>query len=540
MMRSLFSGVSGLRSQQTGMDVIGNNIANVNTIGYKASRVTFSDVLSQTIQGAASPQGGRGGTNPKQIGLGVTVASIDTLFGNSSFQSTGNPTDLAIQNDGFFMVTDGSSTYYTRAGNFDFDEDDNFVIPGTGLRVLGYMADVNGNINTSGQPTPIQLALKNMDPSATTIVDFANNLKASELVGTQKSITVKTFDTLGVRHDANVTYTKSATNQWLVSVSVPDALPGTVTNAHYVLNFDTNGKLTSVSGLDPTVTAAPPAPATTINIPDMKLDNSADGKKTVGTYTVFDRNNIAHTLEVTFTYNAADDNWTYNAVDNASGKSSGGTVEWDTATSTYTGFSSLTVGSGATADTFTINLATPVDPAVAGPISVDADPSYTTAAVGNLGFSTASGGAPSSIELDFSSLKQDGSDSNITGKSDGWAAGVLDSKTVDTSGTIVGHFSNDRTLALGQISLATFSNPGGLIKIGGTLFTESSNSGDPNVGTPGSGGRGTINPGNLEMSNVDLAQEFSNMIVTQRAFQANSKIISTSDEMLQELANLKR
>lgn len=535
MMRSLFSGVSGLRSQQTGMDVIGNNIANVNTTGYKASRVTFSDVLSQTIQGAASPQGGRGGTNPKQIGLGVTVASIDTLFGNSSFQSTGNPTDLAIQNDGFFMVTDGSSTYYTRAGNFNFDEDDNFVIPGTGLRVMGYMADVNGNINTSGQPMPIQLALKNMDPSATTIVDFANNLKASELVGTQKSITVKTFDTLGVRHDANVTYTKSATNQWLVSVSVPDALPGTLTNEHYVLNFDTDGKLTSVSGLDPTVTAAPPA-ATTLNVTGMKLDNSADGQKTVGTYTVFDRNNIAHTLEVTFTYNAADDNWTYNAVDNASGKSSGGTVEWDG--TTYTGFSSLTVGSGATADTFTVALATPVAPGASG--TGGASTSYTTAAVGNLGFSTASGGAASSIELDFSNLSQNSSDSNITGKSDGWAAGVLDSKTVDTSGTIVGHFSNDRTLALGQISLATFSNPGGLIKIGGTLFTESSNSGDPNIGTPGSGGRGTINPGNLEMSNVDLAQEFSNMIVTQRAFQANSKIISTSDEMLQELANLKR
>ena len=147
MMSSLFSAVSGMKNHQTRMDVIGNNIANVNTYGFKAGRVTFQDQLSQTLQGASMPQNNRGGTNPMQKGLGVGIASIDTLFTDGSYQSTGKATDLSIQGDGFFILSDGANQYYTRAGNFDFDTDGNYVVPGTGLKVMGWMADATGVID---------------------------------------------------------------------------------------------------------------------------------------------------------------------------------------------------------------------------------------------------------------------------------------------------------------------------------------------------------------------------------------------------------
>ncbi|MGB9839457.1 flagellar hook-basal body complex protein, partial [Thermovenabulum sp.] len=138
MMRSMFAGVTGLRNHQIKMDVIGNNIANVNTVGYKKSRVTFQEALAQTMRGASAPQNARGGTNPLQVGLGMTIGAIDTIHTPSSLETTGNMTDLAIEGDGFFVVTDGQERYYTRAGNFGFDEEGNFVNTSTGYKVMGW------------------------------------------------------------------------------------------------------------------------------------------------------------------------------------------------------------------------------------------------------------------------------------------------------------------------------------------------------------------------------------------------------------------
>ena len=165
MMRSLFSGVAGLRSHQTAMDVIGANISNVNTVGYKGSDVNFSDVISQTMQGASAATGTRGGTNPIQVGLGMGLASVSTNFTNGSYQSTGKQTDLAIQNDGFFILSDGANQYYSRAGNFDFDSAGNYLVPGTGMKVMGWQADVNGTINTTGPVTSIQVPKGTMMPA---------------------------------------------------------------------------------------------------------------------------------------------------------------------------------------------------------------------------------------------------------------------------------------------------------------------------------------------------------------------------------------
>lgn len=411
MMRSLFSGVSGLRAQQTGMDVIGNNIANVNSVGFKASRATFADIMSQTVAGASAPQNGRGGTNPKQVGLGTTVASIDTLFGNSSMQSTGVNTDLAIQNNGFFMVTDGNNQYYTRAGNFNFDELNNFGYSNTGFRVMGWMANAAGVVNTTGAPVPIQITNTTMDAKESKSLTCTGNLAASAAVGDTQTSTATVYDQQGLPHDLTITYTKNAANDWTATITPVDAVNDTIAaGASTNIVFDGAGKVTT--------------PATFV----------------------------------------------------------------------------------------TLTLAT-----------------------------TSGAATPINMDLHFEKLTQTGKDMDLQiPQTDGYASGVLNGKTIDVNGNIVGSFTNNRTQVLGQIALADFDNPGGLQKVGNTMFAVTSNSGAPKIGTANTGSRGSINPGNLEMSNVDLAQEFANMIVSQRAFQANSKIISTTDEMLQELANLKR
>lgn len=180
MTRSLFSGVSGLKTHQSRMDVVGNNIANVNTTGFKASRMTFADTLYQTQAGASSPNGSRGGTNPKQVGLGVGVSTIDTLFTDASPSATGKNTDLALSGNGLFVVKDGTGTYYTRDGSFEFDAQGNYVLPGSGKFVQGWMADADGNLTTTGGTTDIVIPSgQSIAPKAATKAVFSNNLNAS-------------------------------------------------------------------------------------------------------------------------------------------------------------------------------------------------------------------------------------------------------------------------------------------------------------------------------------------------------------------------
>jgi flagellar hook protein FlgE len=411
MMRSMFSGVSGLRNHQIRMDVIGNNIANVNTIGFKGSRVNFQDILSQTIQGAAAPQNNRGGTNPMQVGLGMAVASIDTIFTDGSTQTTGKQTDLALQGNGFFIVNDGAKSYYTRAGNFDFDTAGNYIVPGTGLMVQGWTG-ANGLINTNAAPGNIQIPVgQSMAPVATTGISYRNNLDADTAVGPAGAFqtSVPVYDSLGNQHNIQVTYTKTAANTWTWSVSESDP------------------NISAITGL---------------------------GTATFTASGVFSANNVVTPISLTLTNGAA---------------------------------------------------------------------------------------TPLGVNIDLTALTQYSDDMTLTGENDdGYASGSLTTITMDTSGVITGSFSNNRSLALAQVALATFNNPGGLIKASENKYEQSNNSGLAQVGTANSGGRGKLAPGSLEMSNVDLSAEFTNMIITQRGFQANSKIITTSDEMLQELVNMKR
>ncbi len=534
MMRSLFAGVSGLRNHQTRMDVIGNNIANVNTVGFKGSRVSFQDVMSQTIQGASGSTGDRGGTNPMQIGMGMGLASIDTVFTDGSFQPTGKQTDLSIQGQGFFILSDGDGQVYTRAGNFDFDDTGNYLVPGTGYKVMGWMADANGNINTAGTIGAIQIPVgAAMAAKTTTQMDFANNLSAAAINGTAATTSINVYDSLGISHKIVHTFVKESDNTWLYGTSVDDAkTPPGVTGALGKVVFTSTGGVQSIGGITATV------PTTALTVPTFKMDPTLNATHTQN-FTVFDGDNVPHVYKATFTTTGAT-TWSYSLTDQANPEgvaATSGTITWNGGTSTYTGFGPLNVNGTNVA----FNITAHSDPAGGPTFNATPTSPYTATAIAPLGFTPAGGGDPMSVNLVLSKLTQFGGATTIQAvNQDGYSSGTLDTTTIDPQGVIIGRFTNGQSKNLGQVALATFSNPAGLNKAGSSLFAESNNSGVAQVGTAGSGGRGKLSPGTLEMSNIDLAQEFSNMIITQRGFQSNSKIISSTDEMLQELANLKR
>jgi len=420
MMRSLFSGVAGLKSHQTRMDVIGNNIANVNTVGFKTGRVTFQDTLNQTLAGSASATGNLGATNPKQIGLGVGISSIDTIFTDGSVQSTGKNTDLCISGAGFFVVANGNENYYTRNGDFQFDPNGTFISVGGGTKVQGWTADSSGTINTSGATGDIVVkAGQTMAAKATTTATFDKNLNADSTVGTAVSTTMTAYDSLGVKYSIPVTVTRqtagaSMSGKWTATIA------GTITGSD-------GTKLTT------------PAAGTTIF--------SAD-------------------------------------------------------------FDSSGAVSGATPAT--------------------------------LGITTTNGSAALSINVDFSSLTQVTGTSTLTTDYNGYTAGTLGSVDLNDQGGVVGTYSNGEKRTLAQVALAVFNNPAGLTKSGGSLYSESNSSGKVQITSANNGGAGKITPTALEMSNVDLSEQFSDMIITQRGFQSNSKIITVADEMIETLVNMKR
>lgn len=409
MMRSMFAGVTGLRNHQIKMDVIGNNIANVNTVGYKKSRVTFQEALAQTMRGASAPQNARGGTNPLQVGLGMTIGAIDTIHTPSSLETTGNMTDLAIEGDGFFVVTDGQERYYTRAGNFGFDEEGNFVNTSTGYKVMGWQ---NAQSKTPQNISTINIKKgMMMQAKATSKISFAKNLNAADPDNTSYVIPFKVYDSLGNLHNLTITFTKTNTpNTW-----------------DFTINVDPNSN---------------------INI----SPNTGTGQLQFNENGILNSNN-SYQLKITGIPGASD----------------------------------------------------------------------------------------ITIDLDFSNVTQHARETTVDlSYQDGYAAGTLLGIAIDSSGTITGVFDNGINQELAQIALCNFDNPSGLMKAGKNMFRESANSGVPQIGLPGTGGRGSVSPGSLEMSNVDLAEEFTQMIITQRGFQANSRIITASDEMLQDLVNLKR
>jgi flagellar hook protein FlgE len=390
------------------MDVVGNNIANVNTAGYKASVVTFQEALTQTLQGPAAGGDDAGGSNAIQIGLGTKVATIDAVFTQGASQITGRNTDLAIQGDGFFVLENAGSRYYTRAGNFSFDSAGNFTAPG-GARVMGWTADSSGTIDFSQPLQAIQLPLTQViDPITTTDVSLGGNLPANAAVGDSQVTTISIYDSVGNAHEMVATFTKTGVNTWSVAAQV-DGVAATLSTTS--VTFDTAGAMTSANPI------------------------------------------------------------------------------------TLSG----------------------ITPAGAAPLNIDIDLQTDTPLV-------QFGGTPS-----MAAYSQNGNE-----------IGFMRSFVIGDDGTITGQFSNGFTKTLGTVATASFTNPAGLMRSGESRFSASINSGEALVGAPGSGNRGLLSAGTLEMSNVDLAAEFTNMIIAQRGFQANSRVITASDEILSDLVNLKR
>lgn len=422
MLQAMYSGISAIEAQQTSMDVIGNNIANVNTTAYKSGRVTFEDQLSQTIQGASTPNVNTGGTNPQQVGLGVRVAAIDSVMAQGGLQSTARPTDMAIQGNGYFMLgnTNGTGVSYTRDGSFSLDSNGNLVNGSSGAYVLGWKADANGKIDTTQQ--------------------VASSSKLSIPVGGLTAVQPTSNMAFGGNLSAEATPYVPA------SGSTPAS--GTAPYTRTIKVYDSLGEPANVT--------------------------------------------------LSFTRNTATNTWNWSASGDA-GASGSGSITFD-ATGKQT------------AATGTVTL-TPTDGAT----------------------------ATQPITPDFTSVTQiAGASSASPTSQNGYAPGTLQSFSVDDTGAISGVFNNGLTRVLGQIALADFPNDAGLQRQGGNVYTPSINSGLPTIGTAQSSSLGKISTGYLEQSNVDLSNEFTSMIVTQRGFQANTKIITTVDQLLNEVIQLKQ
>lgn len=432
MLQAMLAGVASIKAQQTRMNVIGNNLANINTAAYKGSRVTFQDMLAQTIRGAARPTDDIGGTNPIQFGLGVLVAGTDINNEQGSLSATNRPTDMAIQGNGYFLTSNGTRMAYTRDGAFDLDAVGDLVHRATGERVLGWDYIRQGNSGTGDPLTPqssLNIPLGRLNAvQATTQVSFAGNLSGhtatGSVAGTPDLVTkTPVYDSQGGYHDVTVKFfnrTSGATDRWDWQA------------------VDSAGNVIGQSAAGP---------------PDTRIYFDSDGNQTAASLAVARTSTLA--------VGGAIGNLTFD-------------LDFDTITQLKTG--------------------TPTTP-------------------------------DSQVSLD---------------NQNGFPPGSLQGFSVGTDGIITGLFTNGLTRPLGQLAMSIFPNPGGLERMGSNLWRATDNSGIPVNGTPRTGGRGQVNSGFLEQSNVDIGAEFTDLIITQRGFQSNTKVVTTVDEMLQDLINMKR
>ncbi|HHY95613.1 MAG TPA: flagellar hook protein FlgE [Firmicutes bacterium] len=531
MMRSLFAGVSGLRNHQIRMDVIGNNIANVNTVGFKAGRVTFREMFSQLLGTASAPQGGRGGTNPLQVGLGVSLASIDTLHEKGNLEGTGVSTDLAIDGAGFFLVSDGSHTYYTRAGAFSWDDKNNLVTP-SGLKVMGWLAQ-NGVIPTSRTGLdlkPISLAeVQSIPARATSEVKFTRNLDSSD----NGTFTLSAGSLDLVMSDGSkrkITFELSPTSdfdKWRWHLA-GDGVTFSDADGYIYFNGNTVGEVTKADG----TTVIPGVTVTDSSNSTVTGDITFPANGTSKSSWAIQGTNGSPPPSITATYTAATRTTSITTI-GSKGETYSLLTTFTKVDNNHWAWKSQVKGSAGEDIPVTSGTG-------AGEILFDLNGKVDRVVNDQVKFQV-TGYSPMSVDMDFYGLTQFATGyTALASEQNGYGPGELNAVSVDAKGIITGSYSNALSCPLGQVALASFSNPAGLVKRGETLFEQSANSGEAQVGDPGTGGRGTIAPMSLEMANVDLAQEFTNLIITQRGFQANSRVITTADEMLQDLVNLKR
>jgi flagellar hook protein FlgE len=418
---AFYSGLSGLATNANALNVIGNNLSNINTVGFKGASTTFRDIFSTSLGGTST----QGNGNPIQFGLGVQVNSVSQDFSQSSFQSTGNALDMGIQGNGFFTLqTSDGQQVFSRAGNFTRNNA-GFLVASDGSNVMGWNRDpVTGSVNTSASLSPISIdAGTTASAFATKNIRTGVNLNASAATGAASTLTtpMQVYDSQGNTQTLTVTYTKTGTNTWDYAVTGPAG--STITGAPTgTLTFSASGALQDINGLGATAAADPAL-------------------------------NIA----------------------------------W---------------GNGAAAST--INFAM---------VNTDGSANITQ-------FSAAS--------------------STSSSFQDGYGAGTLRDLTVDQNGIISGTFTNGQVIQLAQVGLSSFNNMNGLVQKGNNHWGQSLSSGSPTIGLANQGGRGGVLGSNLELSNVDVAGEFTKLILSQRGYEANSKIVTTTDQLMQVTLNLKQ
>ncbi len=647
MMASLYAGVSGLRNHQVKMNVLANNIANINTIGYKTGRVTFQEALVQTLKGAGRPSAVRGGTNPVQLGLGMQVGTIDTLFQQGGLELTGQVTDLAIQGSGFFILGDVTGNrYYTRAGAFGFDGNSTLVDLASGLYVLGKMADANGEIPSVSTVGRMTLPFGQQDPArATEVVWIANNLDAaaSESQATlvqAGSSNVRTVsgvanDGVGGRHTIAITGSQAQKASFTGStgglgLSTTLSALGVTDFSDWTMTVD-GSRVETISGLSGETTIG--SLVTQIN----QL-SGLTAELTAGGEVLITRDRAGAPADYGFVSSTAAANDVLNVVFGVAAgstfQSAGGAATTFVATDTFT----PSRGTGAASGPFVTTLDLVIDeetglvtgltglggggveitaetgglmatPAGSELVIDTADTTHSTSInvfdsqggvhtlsvefyksavqnrwdwvvnmIGNervisggtgyvmfnpdaslntfayndgvnaVTIDPNTGAENMTIAFDVGSI---GGFDGLTGfasdaytasfiRQDGYGLGVLEKIDIDQAGNITGVFTNGVNRLLAQIMLADFSNPAGLSRAGRSAYQVTANSGAAIEGVAGSTVTGQISSGALESSSVDIAQEFTSMITAQRGFQANARIITTSDNMLDELVNIKR
>ncbi len=426
---SFYTGLAGLQTSATALNVVGNNLANINTSGFKRGQANFSQVMSNSVAGIS------GSGNPIQTGLGTRVSEIATKFEQGSIATTGIKTNLAVQGEGFFQVNIEGNNHYTRSGNFGFDEEGKLITANGGV-VQGFVGtNPDGTVILANGLTDIQVDFgQSSQPRATDSVRFISNLNAEALTGDTYNTSIEVYDSKGVAHQLNLLFTKTAnTGEWDYQFGFDDGTVSSTapTQGDGVITFGSNGVLSLLDGNPINVVGA--------------------ANRTIA---ITNLNSGAADLQ----------------------------FEWDL-------------------------------------IEFDsADPTNNSALVTNFGNKNSTG-----------TLYQSG-----------YGTGVLQDIDFDQNGTMIGFFDNGQTLEMARIALATFNNKQGLKQVDGGFYLPTAASGPASIDGEGTGGRGTIISSSLESSNVDIAEEFTSMIVYQRSYQSNSRTITTADQLLQEALNLKR
>jgi flagellar hook protein FlgE len=532
MIRSMFTAINSMYLNQQYLDVVADNLSNVNTPGFKSSFVRFKDQFAQTLSVGGAPSTSTGGVNPMQIGLGTNMGTVGKSFTQGALTSTGSDLDMAISGDGFFVYNNGVTNLYSRDGSLAIDAQGYLVHSSSGNRIQGWMADSLGTVNTGSPLEAIQLPIDstvarattnayilgnlNADmqiPVTTSNVILSGTLNASAANGTTYNSSFVAQDNTGASQTVTVQYTKTSATTWDYNVTSAGASgSGTVT-------FDGTGNYASTTTTTPFTIGTSTG---TLNFSNLTQPAGAANDIVLGsqngtaaayydvTVGVYDELGVLTSVAIRYTRTTDPNVWTYDIsptdtsgatiVDAAGNPVDNGTITFDTSGQFVSSAGTLNV---------------PGSPGAVSPVLVTLDQTGMTM------LATANSAA--------------------LGSQNGLAAGSLMGFTVSSkTGEIYGAYSNGDQRLIGQLALAMFVNPTGLMREGDNYYTASLNSGEPRIGAPAAGGRGTVASGYVEGSNVDMSREFSNMILAQRGFQASSRIINASDEILQELVNLGR